>query len=185
MSQNQDRSLLAVPPSVQDHSQGRLDATVILVMYGDYQSSQSANVYRLIKAIQRQFHAALRENHLCFIFRHFPQSQIHAQAQHAAEAAEAAADQDQFWQMHEMLFLHQQELGNGYLVEYANHLGLDIPQFLQDLSRGVHIDRINRDIKSASQSGVAAAPALFINRVRYRDRWSLEQLMAAIVKASH
>jgi protein-disulfide isomerase len=155
----------------------------MLVMYGDYQSPQSANAYRLVKAIQRQVSAALRENHLCLIFRHFPQSQIHAQAQHAAEAAEAAAAQDQFWQMHEMLFLYQQELGNGYLVEYANHLGLNISQFLQDLSRGVHTDRINRDIESAYQSGVTAAPALFIDRVRYTDRWNLEQLTAAIVNA--
>ena len=184
MSQDQNRSLLSVPPSTQDHRQGVLDAAVVLVMYGDYQSSQSANVYRLIKAVHHRFSVSLGENHLCFIFRHFPQPQIHTQAQHAAEAVEAAAAQNQFWQMHEVLFLYQQELGNGYLVEYANNLGLNISQFLQDLFRETHVDRINQDIESAYQSGVTVAPALFINCVRYIGRWNIEQLTAAVINAN-
>ena len=180
-----DHSSLFIPPSSQDRIQGELNATVVLVMYGDYQCSQSADVYRLIKVIQRQLSVSLGESYLCFIFRHFPQSQIHAHAQHAAETAEAAAAQGRFWQMHDILFTHSQELGNGYLVEYANHLGLDISQFLQDLSKQVHIDRINKDIESGLQSGVKAAPALFINGIRYRDRWNIKQLMAAIIVASN
>jgi protein-disulfide isomerase len=87
--------------------------------------------------------------------------------------------------MHDMLFTHQQALGNDYLVEYANNLGLDIPQFLQDISGQVHIARINQDIESGLHSGVTAAPALFINGIRYTSRWNIEQLMAAIVTASH
>lgn len=183
MSQDRDRGLLSVPPSTQDHKQGVSNATVVLVLYGDYQSSQSADVYRSIKVIQRQLDVSLGENYLCFIFRHFPQGQIYAQAQHAAEAAEAAAAQGQFWQMHDMLFLHQQALENGYLVEYANYLGLNIPQFLRDLAGQVYVDRINADIKSGRQSGVDAVPALFVNGIRYTNRWNIEQLMAAIVAA--
>lgn len=185
MNQDGDHSSLAVPPSTQDHSQGSLNATVILVLYGDYQGSQSADVYRLIKVMQRQFSASLGEDYLCFIFRHFPQRQFHAQAQRAAEAAEAAAVQGQFWQMHDMLFNHQQELGNGYLVEYANRLGLDISQFLQAIARQVHVDRINQDIESGLNSGVTTAPALFMNGIRYGDRWNMERLMAAIITANH
>ncbi|WP_171576214.1 DsbA family protein [Leptolyngbya sp. Cla-17] len=169
MNQDRDRSSLSVPPSIQDHRQGLLDATMVLVLYGDYQCSQSADVYRLIKVIQRQFDVSLGEDYLCFIFRHFPQRQIHAQAQRAAEAAIAAAVQGQFWQMHDILFNHQQALGNGYLVEYANHLGLDVCQFLQDLAGKVHVARINQDIESGLQSGVINAPALFINGIRYSD----------------
>jgi protein-disulfide isomerase len=86
--------------------------------------------------------------------------------------------------MHEILFIHQQELGNGYLVEYANRLGLDISQFLQDLSRETYVDRINADIESGLRSGVEAAPTLFINGIRYLDRWTVEQIMAAIVAAN-
>jgi protein-disulfide isomerase len=180
-----DHSSLFVEPSSQEHLQGELNATVVLVMYGDYQCSQSADVYRLIKVIQRQLSVALGENYLCFIFRHFPQSQIHPHAQHAAETAEAAAAQGQFWQMHDLLFTHSQELGNGYLVEYANNLGLDISRFLQDLSKQAHVDRINQDIESGSKSGVTAAPALFINGIRYGDRWNIEQLMTAIITANN
>jgi protein-disulfide isomerase len=180
---NQDRncSSLSVPPSTQDHKQGGLDAVVVLVMYGDYQDSQSADVYRLLRVTQQQISVSFGANYFCFIFRHFPQRQIHAHAQHAAEAAEAAGAQGQFWQM---LFTHSQELGNGYLVEYANHLGLDICQFLHDLSKQVHIDRINQDIESGHQSGVTSAPALFINEVRYTDYWTIKQIMAAIVVAN-
>lgn len=185
MSDDHDQHSLFVPPSAQDHIQGVLSATVLLVMYGDYQGSQSANVYRLIKAIQQRLRASFGENYLCFVFRHFPQIQIHSHAQRAAEVAEAAAAQDQFWQMHNTLFEHQQALENGYLVEYANDLGLDISQFLQELSKQVYINRINEDIESGNYSGVTSAPALFINGIRYRDRWNLEQLMAAITAASH
>lgn len=184
MSFDRDRSLLFVPPSTQDHTKGVLNAIVVLVMYGDYQSQESANVDRLIKVIGRQLSVSLGENYLCFIFRHFPQIQIHPHAQRAAEAAEAAAAQGQFWQMHEMLFIHQQELGNGYLVEYANRLGLDISQFLQDLSKGAYVNLINADIEGGLRSGVKAAPALFINGIRYLDRWTVEQIMAAIVAAN-
>jgi protein-disulfide isomerase len=180
-----NRNSLFVPPSTQDHIKGVLNAIVVLVMYGDYQCSQSADVYRLIKVIGRQLSVSLGENYLCFIFRHFPQIEIHSHAQRAAEAAEAAAVQGQFWQMHEMLFTHQQKLGNGYLVEYANNLGLDISQFLQDLFKKVYINAVNEDIQSGLHSGVTAAPALFINGIRYSDRWNIQQLMAAIVTASN
>lgn len=165
--------------------QGVLGARVVLVMYGDYQCFRSADVYKLIKAIKRELSASLGEDYLCFIFRHFPQTQIHPHAQRAAQAAEAAAAQGQFWSMSATLFSHQQRLENGYLVEYANDLGLDIPQFLKELSKQVHIDRINQDIESGIQSGVTVAPALFINNIRYTGRWKITELTAAIVATSH
>ncbi|OUL28409.1 disulfide bond formation protein DsbA [Nostoc sp. T09] len=173
-----DYNRLLVPISEQDHIQGLVGNSVALVEYGDYQCPTCGKAHQLIKAIQQQV------KDLCFVFRHFPQLQIHPYAQRAAEAAQAAAAQGQFWQMHDILFTHQQALGNDYLVEYANNLGLDIPQFLQDISNQVHIDRINQDIESGLHSGVTAAPALFINRIRYLDRWTVEQIMAAIVTAN-
>ncbi|NJR52938.1 MAG: DsbA family protein, partial [Leptolyngbyaceae cyanobacterium CSU_1_3] len=160
-------------------------AKVVLVMYGDYQDSRSADVYKMIKAIKQELSAALGENYLCLIFRHFPQIQIHPHAQRAAQAAEAAAVQGQFWSMHDTLFAHQQQLQNGYLVEYANDLELDIPQFLKELSKQVHVDRINEDIEGGMQSGVTAAPVLFINNIRYAGHWRITELMAAIVATRH
>ncbi len=87
VSQDQDCSSLLIPASTQDHIQGVLNAPVVLVMYGDYQSFRSADVYRMIKVIRRELSVSVGENYLCFIFRHFPQVQIHAQAQRAAQAA--------------------------------------------------------------------------------------------------
>lgn len=84
-----------------------------------------------------------------------------------------------------MLFNHQQALENGHLVEYANHLGLDVCQFLQDLAGKVHIARINQDIESGLNGGVTTVSALFINGNRYTDRWNIEQLTAAINSVSH
>ncbi|MBD2463561.1 DsbA family protein [Oscillatoria sp. FACHB-1407] len=183
MTYNYFNSFLAIPPSEHDHHHGLLNAAVVLVMYGDYECFQSATVYRLVKAAQQKLKASLGDHNSCFIFRHFPQLQIHPHAQRAAEAVEAAATQNQFWPMHEMLFIHQQELANGFLVEYAHRLGLDIPRFLQDLSEGIYVDRIITDIQSGYRSGIEAAPALFIKGVRYHERWTIEQLIAAIVAA--
>jgi protein-disulfide isomerase len=184
MNDDRSHSSLLVPPSTQDRIQGVLSAKVALVMYGDYQDSKSVDVYKLIKAIERELSASFGEDYLCFIFRHFPQTQIHPHARRAAQAAEAAAAQGQFWLMHDTLFAHQQRLENGYLVEYANDLGLDIPQFLKDLPKQVHIDRINEDIESGLHSGITAAPALFINNIRYTGRWRVTELMAAIIAFS-
>ncbi|MBD1867152.1 disulfide bond formation protein DsbA, partial [Cyanobacteria bacterium FACHB-471] len=78
-----------------------------------------------------------------------------------------------------------QRLENGYLVEYANDLGLDIPQFLKELSKQRHIERINENIEGGLHSGVTTAPALFINNIRYTERWKMTELTAAIVAASH
>jgi protein-disulfide isomerase len=164
MANDREHYSLFVPPSIQDHIQGVLGASVVLIMYGDYECFQSANAYRLIKAVQRRLSPSVEENDVCFIFRHFPQIQIHPHAQRAAEAAEAAAMQGQFWQMHEMLF---------------------IPRFLQDLSKRVYVDHIIADIQGGYRSGVEAVPALFVNGIRYRDRWTVEQLMTAIIAANH
>lgn len=184
---NDDRShiSLLVPPSTQDLMQGVLSAKVLLVMYGDYQSPRNADVYKLIKAIERELSSSFEKDYLCFIFRHFPQTQIYPHAQRAAQAAQAAAAQGQFWLMHDTLFAHQQNLENGYLIEYANDLGLDIPQFLKDLHKQVHIDRINEDIEGGIRSGVTTAPALFINGNRYTGYWNMTQLLPAIVTASY
>ncbi|MBD1868001.1 DsbA family protein [Cyanobacteria bacterium FACHB-471] len=177
-----DHNPLAIPPSERDYRQGLPSARVVLVEYGDYQCPTCGELHALIKAVQTQLDTNLaEENYLCFVFRQFPQPQIHPHAQKAAMAAAAAGAQGKFWQMHDMLFNHQQALEDCYLVEYANHLELDIPQFLRDISRRVHADRISQDLESGLLSGVTDAPALFINGTRYTSGWDMEQLMAAIL----
>lgn len=179
-----ERYQLVMPPSEQDHRQGSLNARVVLVEYGDYQCPHCSELYTSIKLIQHQLGETLFErDSLCFVFRHFPQAQIHPQAEKAAAATEAAAAQGQFWQMHEMLLQHQQELGDGYLAEYADNLGLDVTQFLRDIAQKVYVDHINQDIASGVDSGVVSAPTLFINGVRYVDALEFELLLVAIAEA--
>lgn len=186
MNHDSDSNQLLVPPSQRDHYQGMLNAPVVLVEYGNYECSQCGELHRSIQIIQQHFASDFPgENWICVVFRHFIENTLYPHAQKVAEAVEAAAAQGQFWQMHNLLFMHQQALGNGFLVEYADSLGLDISQFLQDISTQAHIDRIHQDIESGRQSGVTATPALFINGIRYRDRWAIEQIMTAIDAASH
>lgn len=116
---------LTQPVTERDQVQGLLSAAIILVQYGDYQCPHCKEAHAVIKQVQQQL-----GSELCFVFRHFPLTQIHPQAQQAAEVAEVASDQGMFWQMHEMLFAHQQALGDGYLVQYANDLGLNMSRFL-------------------------------------------------------
>lgn len=183
MSQN-NPNRLSVPPSHRDHYQGVLHAPVVLVEYGNYPRPECGQAHQLIQTVQQHFNSVFsEENWLCVVFRHFIENSSHPQAQKAAQAAEAAAAQGRFWQMHNILFEHQQDLGDGYLVEYAHRLGLDICQFLQDISRQVHVNRVNQDSESGLHSGVTIAPALFINGIRYTDNWSVEQLIAAITSA--
>jgi protein-disulfide isomerase len=104
---------------------------------------------------------------ICLVFRHFPQRDVHPHAQHAAEAAEAAANQGKFWPMHHHLYARQQALGNGYLVEYAVDLGLDIPQFLREVTGDRFVSRVQADIDSGRASGVVDTPTFFINGRRY------------------
>jgi protein-disulfide isomerase len=164
---------LSSPVNPQDHYQGSEFATVILVLYGDYQCSDSKTVYEVIQRLS--FFDSLK-----FVFRHFPQVDRYPDALHAAEAAEAAGSQDQFWQMHQCLFEHQDALDDGSLVEYAIALDLSVNQFLAEMTSDAHVPHIMKDIDSGIQSGVACAPAVFINGERYEDLLSLDTLSAKI-----
>ncbi|WP_096608071.1 thioredoxin domain-containing protein [Calothrix sp. NIES-2100] len=174
MSQTSDSNKLLMPISEQDHIQGVIEASVVLVEYGYYQCPSCREVYRMIQAIQQQIP-------LRFVFRHFPQIHLHPQAQKASEAAESAAAQNKFWQMHNILFEHQSALNDGYLLEYASAIELDINRFLRDMTDHVHAERVTQDMQGGIQSGVSSTPALFVNKIRYRDAWDTERLLAAIL----
>ncbi|MEG4805683.1 thioredoxin domain-containing protein [Microcoleus sp. ARI1-B5] len=173
-SDDPNRSRLTIAPH--DHLQGEMDALIILIEYGDYQCSYCAEVHKMIQTIQQ------RLNHqLCFMFRHFPQKQLHFQAQKAAEAAEAAAAQGKFWQMHNILLERQKFLSDGNLLEYANELELDLHQFLYAIAEHQYADRVAQDIQSGKQCDVTRTPTLFINQERYNDAWEVERLITAIL----
>lgn len=163
---------LTPPISDCDHCQGSSTAKITLVQYGDYQCPGCQAAHSILPLIQAQLGDQIR-----FVFRHFPQPNIHPEAYHAAEAAEAAAAQNKFWEMHTHLLEHQSHLADHHLVEYAIVLHLDVNQFLQEMTGDYHIARVQADIESGLQSGVIKTPTFFINGLKYGDDRSLEALL--------
>jgi len=170
--------MLVLPIDSRDHSQGADSPAAELVEYGDYESPACAQAHTFLLDAQERLGAYLR-----LTFRHFPMTQIHPHAQHAAEAAEAAGSQGRFWAMHGVLFEHQGQFGNGYLVEYADALGLDTMRFLRDMAEHVHAARVSEQMRGGIASGVEAAPGFFLNGVRIRAERLEEALLDAIVQA--
>jgi protein-disulfide isomerase len=169
-------SRLTAPVSERDHVEGRDDARVTLVEYGDFECPSCGQAYATIKEAQRAFGPNLR-----FVFRHFPLRSSHPHALEAAKAAEAAAGQGRFWPMHDRLFQHQTRLDSESLVEHARALGLDVERFRGDLQGRDAELRIGDDLSSGSSSEVRGTPSLFINGERYdgpRDRRSLIDALA-------
>jgi protein-disulfide isomerase len=168
---------LTLPPpnSDHDHIQSPPSAPVTLVEYGDYECPYCGQAYPIIKEVQKHLGNKLR-----FVFRSFPLAEIHPHAQHAAEAAEAAAVQNKFWQMHDFLYEHQQAPEDKHLDKYADKLGLDISRFNIDISTRVHRGRIREDFLSGVYSGVNGTPTFYINGMHYNDSWDLETLLQTL-----
>jgi protein-disulfide isomerase len=171
--------LLLSPPSDRDHCQGSSSAKITLVEYGDYQCSDCQIAHPIIQLIQQQL-----GNQIQFVFRHFPQSHLHPNAYHAAEAAEAAASQNQFWEMHSHLLQHQNKLADSNLVEYAIALFLDVNLFLAEMASDCHMARVHADIESGIQSGVIKTPTFFINGLKYNDDRPFETFLKTFVQGN-
>ncbi len=169
-------SRLMLPVSDHDHIQGPDNAAVTVVEYGDYECPHCGKAHYIVKAIQRHL-----GNQMRFVFRNFPLTQIHPNAQHAAEAAEAAGTQGRFWEMHDMLFEHQNALDDVYLLVYATALGLDKEQFEQDMRFHTYAERVREDFLSGVRSGVNGTPTFFINGERHEGSWDVETLTRAIL----
>ncbi len=178
MTQESETAKLTPLVSQRDHQQGPETAPVTLVEYGDYECPYCGEAYPIVKEIQRRLRDRLR-----FVFRNFPLTQSHPHAEHAAEAAEAAAVQGKFWEMHDSLFEHQRALDDAHLVQYAVALNLDEERFVREMTEHVHTNRVREDFLSGVRSGVNGTPTFFINGVRHDDSYALETLLAAIEAA--
>jgi hypothetical protein len=140
-------SELTLPVSEErDHIQGPADASVTLLEYGDYECPYCGGAYPIIKQAQERLGDRLR-----FVFRNFPITTSHPHSEQAAEAAEAAAAQGKFWEMHDHLYEHQQRLTYPELHGYAQALGLDVERFDRELGEHVHADRVREDFMSSPQ----------------------------------
>jgi protein-disulfide isomerase len=161
-STNDQAGLLVDPVTEQDHALGPASAPITIVEYGDYECPDCLNAVPIVQEVRQNLGEKLR-----FVFRHFPQSSIHPHASAAAEAAEAAAEQGKFWEMHKALFDHQKELAEIDFSHLALNLGLEIYRFETSRSRDKHRRHISDDFASGRRSGVKKTPTLFINGRRY------------------
>jgi protein-disulfide isomerase len=171
-----DRQLALAPlDDKADHVRGSPAAPLILE-YGDYECPYSRQAFHAIEQVEQQLGGNVR-----FAFRHFPLTGIHPHALAAAAAAEAAALQGRFWDMHELLFHRQKALEDGDLRGYAAQLGLDAAAFDTDRASTAVADRIRRDVDSGLASGqVLGTPTLFINGILHRGGYDPPTLLAAL-----
>jgi protein-disulfide isomerase len=173
-----DTPLLTVPVSERDHVLGPATAPLTLLEYGDYECPFCGAAHVVLKQLLQIMGDEVR-----LAFRNFPLAQIHPHAQLAAEAAEAAGLQGRFWEMHDLLFEHQDRLQMRDVIGYAAALRLDLERFGIDLSQHTCAPRVREDFLSGIRSGVNGTPTFFINGVRHNGGYDLESLIAALRSA--
>lgn len=155
-------TLLKPPVNSTDHIRGNRNASLELVEYGDFECPDCAHAYPIIKTIQK----ALGDD-LKFVFRNFPLSETHPHAVNSAVAAEAAALQNKFWEMHDIILQNQKHLESEDLLLYAKTIKLDSNQFINDIQNNALLAKVEADFESGIRSGVNRTPSFFINGVKY------------------
>ena len=175
---NNENPQLSVPVSGKDHAEGSENAQVTLVEYGDYECPYCGEAYKIVKKIQEQMGEKLR-----FVFRNFPLAQSHPHAMHAAEAAEIAAENGKFWEMHDALYENQNALDDASLKSYAKEIGLNAGKFSEDLESGKFEEKVQADFMSGVESGVNGTPTFFINGARHNGSFDYENLLEALENA--
>jgi len=154
------------PVTKWDHIIGTKTALLQLLEYGDYQCPSCSESHLVIKEILKQ----MGEN-VAFVFRNFPLTDIHLDAFDAALAAEAAALQNKFWEMHDLLYQNQANLRGHELFYYARQIGLDMNRFEQDIQRQALFSKIEADMEGGLKSGVTGTPTFYINGEKYEREW--------------
>lgn len=169
---------LKTPVTHEDHTQGLENAEITLVEYGDYECPHCGRAHSVVKRLQKHYAKRLR-----FVFRNFPLSQMHPNAESAAETAEFAAAQGQFWEMHDLLFENQQRLGHALYLELAEELKIS-PVALHDaLESRQYSPRVRADFSGGVRSGVNGTPTFFVNGHRHDGPFEFEDLSLAIAEA--
>jgi Na+/H+ antiporter NhaA len=166
---------LAVPVDPDhDHVRGPTSALVTLVEYGDFECPYCGQAEPVVRELLADF------GDLEYVWRHLPLNDVHPHTQLAAEASEAAAAQDAFWEMHDLLFRHQDALRAVDLIGYAEELGLDTERFSEDLRKHTYAGRVAEDVDSADLSGVGGTPTFFVNGRRHQGAYDVATLSAAV-----
>lgn len=170
--------MLRAPVTSHDHFTGPRDAPVTVVEYGDYQCPYCAMAHPNVKRLLQR-----SANEICFVFRHFPLTEVHPLALPAAETAEFAGDYRQYWKMHDAIYASASELSLPHLIALAAELGLDQDKLQQALALGAHAPKIQADFVGGVQSGVNGTPCFFINGVRHDGGYDFADLAAAVDRA--
>ena len=169
---------LAVPVDPdRDHIRGPMSASVTVVEYGDFECPYCGRAEPSVRALLADF------GDVRYVWRHLPLTDVHPHAQLAAEATEAAAAQDSFWEMHDLLLDHQDALKPADLMRYAGQIGLDTEQFAGDLRKHSGRGRVAEDVDSADLSSVSGTPTFFINGQRHYGAYDIATLSAAVKAA--
>lgn len=158
-----------------DHSTGSPHATLILLEYGDYECPYCAEAESYTHHLVEAFGSSMR-----FVFRHYPLVEAHPHAELAAEAAEAAAAQGKFWEMHRLLFRHQQHLEIHDLTLHAETIGLDMPRFSGEMADRIYTQRVQEQLRSGERLGLKASPCFFLDGVLIDVSFGFEHLESAI-----
>jgi protein-disulfide isomerase len=161
-----------------DHIQGDPGAPCTLVEYGDYQCPHCGRAYPIVQRIQKHFGKRLR-----FVFRNFPLSEMHPNAESAAESAEFAATHGKFWEMHDLLFENQDRLGGVLYLQLAEKLGLPSAELRSALDQHQFLNRVRADFSGGVRSGVNGTPTFFINGHRHDAPVDYDDLLSAIDSA--
>jgi Na+/H+ antiporter NhaA len=157
-----------------DHVRGPAKALVTVVEYADFECPYCGMAEPAVRELLRDF------GDVRYVWRHLPLRDVHPRAQAAAEAAEAAAAQDKFWEMHDLLYDHQDALGPRDLVGYATSLELDVTRFTADLKSHKGAAQISEDEESADLSSVSGTPTFFINGIRHYGAYDIDSLSTAV-----
>jgi Na+/H+ antiporter NhaA len=166
---------LAVPVDEErDHIRGPADAAVTLLEYGDLECPYCGRAEPVVRELLADF------GDLRYVWRHLPLNDVHPHAQLAAEASEAAAAQGRFWEMHDMLIAHQNELTLKDILRLGEEIGLDPERLRGFLRKRKGAPRIAEDVDSADMSGVSGTPTFFINGHRHQDAYDIETLSEAV-----
>ncbi|HEU5473462.1 MAG TPA: Na+/H+ antiporter NhaA [Actinophytocola sp.] len=166
---------LAVPVDPdRDHIRGPRQASITLLEYGDLECPHCGIAESVVRELLTDF------GDVRYVWRHLPLTDVHPRAQLAAEATEAAAAQGRFWEMHDLLLAHQDELEPKHLVRYATELGLDVDRFRAALREHEYAARVAEDVDSADLSGVSGTPTFFVNGRRHHGAFDLAALSASV-----
>jgi Na+/H+ antiporter NhaA len=157
-----------------DHIRGPHEAPITLVEYGDLECPYCNQAEPVVRKLLRDY------GDMRYVWRHLPLDDVHPHARLAAEATEAAGEQGAFWEMHDLLFEHQDALRKPDLLRYAEQLGLDVDRFREDLVSREFAGRVESDVDSADLSGVSGTPTFFVNGRRHHGAFDLPSLKAAV-----